>query len=56
LLRLYNTLTRKIEPFKPLEDMKIKMYTYEPSTYQRAHIGKRALFNYLSQTIVLKVI
>jgi cysteinyl-tRNA synthetase len=41
---LYNTLTRSIEPFKPREDMKVKMYMCGPSTYQRAHIGNYRTF------------
>ncbi len=41
---MFNTLTRKIEPFKPIEDMKVKMYTCGPSTYQRAHIGNYRTF------------
>jgi len=39
LLSLYNSLTRNREPFTPIEDMQVKMYTCGPSTYQRAHIG-----------------
>ena len=46
LLNLYNTLTRKIEPFKPAEDKQVKMYTCGPSTYQRAHIGNYRTFLY----------
>lgn len=44
MLSLFNTLTRKIEEFKPLEDMKVKMYTCGPSTYQRPHIGNYRTF------------
>jgi cysteinyl-tRNA synthetase len=44
LLNLYNTLTRRIEPFKPAEDMQVKMYTCGPSTYQQAHIGNYRTF------------
>jgi cysteinyl-tRNA synthetase len=33
-----------VEPFKPLEDQKVKMYTCGPSTYQRAHIGNYRTF------------
>jgi cysteinyl-tRNA synthetase len=44
LLNLYNSLTRKIEPFQPVEDMQVKMYTCGPSTYQRAHIGNYRTF------------
>jgi len=44
LLNLYNSLTLKIEPFKPAEDMQVKMYTCGPSTYQQAHIGNYRTF------------
>jgi cysteinyl-tRNA synthetase len=44
LLNIYNTMTRKIEPFKPQEDMQVKMYTCGPSTYQPAHIGNYRTF------------
>jgi len=44
LLNLYDSLTRKLEPFKPSEDMRVKMYTCGPSTYQKAHIGNYRTF------------
>ncbi len=44
MLNLYNTLTRKIEPFQPAEDMQVKMYTCGPSTYQQPHIGNYRTF------------
>jgi cysteinyl-tRNA synthetase len=44
MLNLFNTLTCKIEPFKPAEDMQVKMYTCGPSTYQKAHIGNYRTF------------
>lgn len=44
MLKIYNTLTRKIEDFKPQEDMQVKMYTCGPSTYQPAHIGNYRTF------------
>jgi cysteinyl-tRNA synthetase len=44
VLNLYNTLTRKIEPFQPAEPDKVKMFTCGPSTYQRAHIGNYRTF------------
>jgi cysteinyl-tRNA synthetase len=46
LLRLHNTLAQELELFKPREDMKVKMYTCGPSTYQRAHIGNYRTFLY----------
>jgi cysteinyl-tRNA synthetase len=44
LLNLFNTLTRKIEPFNHSKDTSVKMYTCGPSTYQRAHIGNYRTF------------
>ena len=44
LLKVYNSLTRKIEPFKPQKDKEVKMYTCGPSTYQPAHIGNYRTF------------
>ncbi|MFB0561535.1 MAG: class I tRNA ligase family protein [Candidatus Lokiarchaeia archaeon] len=39
MLKIFNTLTGKIEPFKPSEKNKVKMYTCGPSIYRRPHIG-----------------
>ena len=36
---LYNTLTRKKEVFKPLEDKKVKFYACGPTVYDYPHIG-----------------
>ena len=44
LLKLYNTLTRKLEIFKPLEEGKVKMITCGPSIYQLPHIGNYRTF------------
>ncbi len=52
MLNLYNSLTRKIEPFNAGEDMQVKMYTCGPSTYQKAHIGNYRTF--LFEDIVLR--
>ena len=35
----HNSLTRKIEPFEPLEQGKIRMYSCGPTVYDFAHIG-----------------
>ena len=43
MLNIYNTLTRKTEPFHPTDDKEVKMYTW-PSTYQPAHIGNYRTF------------
>jgi len=38
-LQLHNTLTRRKEPFSPLEDGHVRMYVCGPTVYQRIHIG-----------------
>ncbi|MFA9556453.1 cysteine--tRNA ligase [Evansella sp. AB-rgal1] len=38
-IKLYNTLNRKIEPFVPLEEGKVKMYVCGPTVYNYIHIG-----------------
>ncbi|NIR43888.1 MAG: cysteine--tRNA ligase [Gemmatimonadetes bacterium] len=43
-LRLYNTLTRQVEAFEPLEDGRVTMYTCGPTVYDRAHIGNFRTF------------
>lgn len=35
----YNTLTKKKELFKPIEEKKVKMYSCGPTVYYYAHIG-----------------
>ncbi len=44
MLNIYNTLTRKVEPFQPADPNNVKMFTCGPSTYQRAHIGNYRTF------------
>ena len=39
MLKLYNSLTRKIEEFKPITDKKVGLYTCGPTVYNYAHIG-----------------
>lgn len=38
-MKLYNTLTNKLETFTPLEEGKVKMYVCGPTVYDRPHIG-----------------
>lgn len=38
-LRIYNTLSRQVEEFVPLEPGKVKMYVCGPTVYADAHIG-----------------
>ncbi len=39
MLQLYNTLTRKIEKFIPLEKGKVRMYVCGPTVYDFLHVG-----------------
>jgi len=39
MITLYNTLTRKKEEFRPIEDGKISMYVCGPTVYDVPHIG-----------------
>ncbi|HEY4649012.1 MAG TPA: cysteine--tRNA ligase [Gemmatimonadales bacterium] len=43
-LRLYNTLTREIEPFQPLQPGRVSLYTCGPTVYNYAHIGNFRTF------------
>lgn len=43
-LRLTNTMTKKMEEFKPLEGNQVKMYTCGPTVYDYAHIGNFRTF------------
>lgn len=38
-IAIYNTLTRKKEPFETLEPGKVKMYVCGPTVYSKAHVG-----------------
>ncbi|MCO4793208.1 MAG: cysteine--tRNA ligase [Bacteriovoracaceae bacterium] len=38
-IQLYNTLTKTKEPFKPLEEGKVKLYLCGPTVYDLLHIG-----------------
>ena len=38
-MKIYNSLSRKIEKFEPLNANKVGMYTCGPTVYQFAHIG-----------------
>jgi len=39
MLQFYNTLTRKKEPFKPIEEGKVRLYSCGLTVYDYAHIG-----------------
>jgi cysteinyl-tRNA synthetase len=43
-LRLYNPLTRQIEPFAPADGRTVRIYTCGPTVYNPAHIGNFRTF------------
>jgi len=43
-MQIYNTLTRKKEPFKTIEENKVKMYICGPTVYDFFHIGNARSF------------
>src|SRR6266436_348367 len=43
-LTLYNTLTRRKEPFQPLDPKNVRLYVCGPTVYDRAHIGNARAF------------
>ena len=53
-MELYNTLTRKIEEFKPWHDNEVTMYTCGPTVYHYAHIGN--LRTYIMEDILEKTL
>jgi cysteinyl-tRNA synthetase len=42
--RLYNTLTRRVEPFAPADGQTVRMYTCGPTVYNPAHLGNFRTF------------
>jgi cysteinyl-tRNA synthetase len=53
-LKLFNTVTRKKEPFKPREKNIVKIFTCGPSIYTRPHIGNFRTF--LFEDILIRYI
>ena len=53
-MKLYNTLTRKIEEFVPYEEGKVKLYTCGPTVYHYAHIGN--IRNYIGHDVLDKTL
>ena len=51
-MKLYNTLTKSLEKFVPIEEGKVKMYTCGPTVYHFAHIGN--LRTYISEDVLEK--
>jgi cysteinyl-tRNA synthetase len=45
-LHLFNTLTNRLEPFQPLEDNRVRMYSCGPTVYNYVHIGNLRSFTF----------
>lgn len=45
-LRLFNTLSRKVETFQPFDAEKVKIYTCGPTVYSSPHIGNLTAYIY----------
>jgi len=43
-MKIYNTLSRKVENFKPINPTNVGIYTCGPTVYSRAHIGNLRTF------------
>lgn len=53
-LRFYNSLTKAVAPFQPLETGKVRVYNCGPTVYKRQHLGnlRRYLFaDFLRRTL-----
>ena len=53
-MKIYNTLTRKVEEFIPINKDEVKMYTCGPTVYHYAHIGN--IRNYIGHDILEKTL
>ncbi len=54
MLKLFNTLGRKIEEFKPLSDKEVTLYTCGVTVYDYTHIGH--LYKYVGDDILKRVL
>ena len=43
-IKLYNTLSKSIEKFKPIDKNEVKIYSCGPTVYNYAHIGNLRAF------------
>src|SRR3989344_9262410 len=53
-MKLYNTLTRSIEEFEPINPPRVGMYACGPTVYDYAHIGH--LRKYINDDILVRVL
>src|SRR3989344_5918225 len=54
MLRIYNSLTRQIEDFKPINPPFVGMYTCGPTVYSCAHIGN--FRTYTAADLLLRIL
>ncbi len=54
VLTLFNTLTRKVEPFKPITEGVVSLYCCGPTVYNYAHIGN--LRTYIFEDILRRTL
>ncbi len=54
MLKFYNTLTRKVEEFKPLNPPIVKMYSCGPTVYDYQHIGH--MRRYVGDDFLIRVL
>ncbi|HZJ18020.1 MAG TPA: cysteine--tRNA ligase [Patescibacteria group bacterium] len=54
MLRIYNTLTRKIEDFHPIDSSDVRMYACGPTVYDYQHIGN--MRRYVNDDILVRVL
>ena len=53
-LKLYNSLSKKLETFRPIKKGQVSFYACGPTVYQTAHIGN--LKTYLFEDILKRVL
>jgi cysteinyl-tRNA synthetase len=53
-MKLYNTLSRKIEDFKPLKPPSVAMYICGPTVYEYSHIGHSR--TYINSDVLIRVL
>jgi len=54
MLKIYNTLSKKIEIFRPLKERKVSLYTCGPTVYDYDHLGHA--WNYTTADILRRVL
>jgi cysteinyl-tRNA synthetase len=54
MLKLYNTMTRSVDEFRPTEDNRVGLYTCGPTVYNYAHIGNLKM--YVFEDILTRVL